>query len=109
MKTEQIEKKVVDIDVTPARERREIIQISGTHFLIGAVIIANAVIAAAIYREHNIEVFRATRVHNADFSEITRSLREAKNDVTKLEGVAKWADTAYARARPWTAQDEGLK
>lgn len=103
------EQNITDIEETKTKERKEIIQISGTHFLIGALIVANAVIAAAIYREHNIELFKATRTHNNDFAEITRTERTAKTDVTQLEGVKKWADTAYAKARPWTAQDEGLK
>jgi hypothetical protein len=101
-----MEKEVVSTsNAVESSARKELVYISGHHFLIGSIILMNVLVGVLVWRYHNILVFRVSKAHNENFAQITRVEREIKNEVVKLEGAATWNVTTYAKARPWTTQE----
>lgn len=82
--------------------RKEIIYLSGYHILTIMIIIGNLLVAGIIYRWHGYALFLLEKKDQAAFSSATKKERAEKEAVRKLEGVASWNETAYAKKYPWS-------
>ncbi len=82
--------------------RKEIIQFSGYHILIGMMIIGNLLVVGFMLRWHNGQRFAQEKRAAAVFTETLRKERELKEEIRKLEGAKTWNDTAYAQKNPWS-------
>jgi hypothetical protein len=85
--------------------RKEIIQLSGTHILIGMAILGNLLVAAFLYRYHSFALFRLEEQDLATFTAAQRAEREVKEDIRKLENKNSWNETTYAKKNPWSADE----
>jgi hypothetical protein len=87
--------------------RKEIIQLSGTHILIGMAVLGNLLMGAFLYRYHSFALFRMEDQDLATFTAAQRAERDVKEEIRKLENTKSWNETTYALKNPWSA--DGLK
>ncbi len=85
--------------------RKEIIRLSGTHILVGMLVLGNLLVAAFIYRYHSFALFRLEEQDLATFTQAQRDERDVKEEIRKLEGKHSWNETTYAIRNPWSADD----
>lgn len=85
--------------------RKEIIQLSGTHILIGMALIGNLLVGAFMYRYHTLQLFRLEDRDLATFTAAQHAERDVKEDIRGLEHKKSWNETDYALKNPWSADE----
>jgi hypothetical protein len=81
-----------------ANERKEILVLDGMTILFIVMLVTNGVLAAMMYRWHNIEVFKENVLHREVYGELLKQSRELKNALVEREGALNWNDSASGRA-----------
>lgn len=85
--------------------RKEIIQLSGTHILLGMMVMGNLLVAGFLLRYHSFALFRLEDRDLATFTAAQRAERDVKEDIRKLEHKLSWNETDYAKQNPWSADE----
>lgn len=85
-------------------ERKEIIQVSGLTILVVMVLVANFLIVGFVYRWHQWKLFMFEKAHGVTYTQLLQEGHDVKDDVTRLEGVSTWNDTAYVRVHGQSAR-----
>ncbi len=79
-------------------ERKEILVLDGMTILFIVMLVTNGVLAAMMYRWHNIEVFKENVLHREAYAELLKQSRDLKNSLVKREGAMNWNDSVSGRA-----------